>query len=174
MPQIIFKDLKGSFAILTIKREPVNSMNLDLWEQLLASLDECEKDGKIRGIIITSGLQKSLFTAGNDLMELFAPKTSKERYIKFWKISNLCLAKIYASPLITVAAIDGYCPAGGTCLAMCCDFRVASESVVMGLNEVALGISVPFMWTKLMATLVGVGRMDKLVQNAQMVPSIEG
>jgi Delta3-Delta2-enoyl-CoA isomerase len=57
---------------------------------------------------------------------------------------------------------------------MCCDFRVASESVVMGLNEVAIGISVPLMWTKLMATLVGVGKMGKLVQNAQMVPSSEG
>jgi len=73
-----------------------------------------------------------------------------------------------------VCAIDGYCPAGGTCLAMCCDVRVATENVVMGLNEVQLGISVPFLWTKLMATLIGHGKMEKLVQFATMVPSKEG
>jgi 3,2-trans-enoyl-CoA isomerase len=112
MTKIILKSIKDSFAVLTIKREPVNSMNLDLWEQLLEALDECEKDPKTRGIIITSGLQKSLFTAGNDLMELYAPKTSEKRYTKFWKTSNICLARIYESPLVTVAAIDGYCPAG--------------------------------------------------------------
>jgi 3,2-trans-enoyl-CoA isomerase len=57
---------------------------------------------------------------------------------------------------------------------MCCDIRVATEHVVMGLNEVQLGISVPFLWTKLMATLIGHGKMEKLVQFATMVPSKEG
>ena len=44
----------------------------------------------------------------------------------------------------------------------------------MGLNEVQLGISVPYLWTKLMSTLVGHGKMEKLVQFATMVPSKEG
>ena len=34
---------------------------------------------------------------------------------------------------------------------MACDVRVCAENVSMGLNEVKLGISVPLLWTKLMA-----------------------
>ena len=73
-------------------REPVNSMNLDVWEQLsgacpaarsssallrwqagnhltarvsaAAALDELEKDRSVRGVVICSGLKKDIFTAG--------------------------------------------------------------------------------------------------------------
>lgn len=44
----------------------------------------------------------------------------------------------------------------------------------MGLNEVEIGISVPLMWAKLMTTLVGQGKADKLSQFAMMVPASEG
>ncbi|KAJ3357054.1 dodecenoyl-CoA isomerase [Kappamyces sp. JEL0680] len=157
MSQIVTTAVQpGGWALLTIKREPVNSMNLELWQGLQAALDACEADPAIRGIIITSGLQRPIFTAGNDLLELFAPKTTKERYIQFWKTSNKFLANLYNSPLVTISAIDGYCPAGGTAL------------------SVELGISVPAVWMKLYATLVGAGKMDKLCQFAQMVPAKEG
>jgi len=41
-----------------------------------------------------------------------------------------------------VAAIRGACPAGGCCLSLCCDFRIMTDFGHIGLNEVALGISV--------------------------------
>lgn len=40
---------------------------------------------------------------------------------------------------MTVAAVKGACPAGGTCLAMACDYRVLTKDASMGLNEVAIG-----------------------------------
>jgi 3,2-trans-enoyl-CoA isomerase len=53
-----------------------------------------------------------VFTAGNDLMELYAPRTSRERYRNFWVVSNRVLLKLYKSRLATIAAIRGACPAG--------------------------------------------------------------
>ena len=41
-----------------------------------------------------------------------------------------------------MAAIRGACPAGGCCLSLCCDFRIMTDFGHIGLNEVALGISV--------------------------------
>lgn len=67
----------------------------------------------VKGVIICSGLKRDLFTAGNDLKELYAPNTSMERYKLFWKTSNRFLARLLISPLVTVAAIRGQCPAGG-------------------------------------------------------------
>jgi 3,2-trans-enoyl-CoA isomerase len=72
-----------------------------------------------------------------------------------------------------VAAIRGYCPAGGCVLALCCDARVCTPDTRIGLNEVELGIPVPLYWARLMASLVGAGRADKLLQTAAMVPAQE-
>jgi 3,2-trans-enoyl-CoA isomerase len=71
---------KGNYAIVTLMREPVNTMNMSMWEQLSETLDMLEANLKIRGVIFQSGLQRDVFTAGNDIMELYAPNTSQERY----------------------------------------------------------------------------------------------
>ncbi len=43
--------------------------------------------------------------------------------------SNVFLARLYRTPLVTVAAIKGACPAGGCCLSMCCDVRIMTVQV---------------------------------------------
>ena len=53
------------------------------------------------------------------------------RYTDFWVTSNVFLARLYRSPLVTLAAIKGACPAGGCCLSLCCDMRVMTEQVRM-------------------------------------------
>lgn len=84
--------------------------------------------------------------------------------------SNTFLARLYRSPLVTLASIRGACPAGGCCLALCCDYRVmTAASGSIGLNEVALGISVPKFWGQLMQRVVGVGAADKLLQFALLI-----
>ncbi|PSC74629.1 enoyl hydratase isomerase [Micractinium conductrix] len=157
------------YALVVLAREPVNTMNLAFWQQLAATLTELEGDPAIRGAIFCSGLKRDVFTAGNDIRELYAPLTSRERYREFWVQSNRFLTRLLTSPLVTIAAIRGACPAGGCCLSMCCDYRVMTEQGSIGLNEVALGISVPKMWARLMARLVGQGAAERLLQNAAML-----
>ena len=60
---------------------------------------------QVRGVIFTSGLAREIFTAGNDLAELYAPKTSLERYTEFWTVSSTFLARLLRSPLVTVSAL---------------------------------------------------------------------
>ena len=55
-------------------------------------------------MIFTSGLAREIFTAGNDLAELYAPKTSLERYTEFWVVATTFLARLLRSPLVTVSA----------------------------------------------------------------------
>lgn len=56
---------------------------------------------------------------------------------------------------------------------MCCDFRIVTKDASMGLNEVAIGISVPPHWIALMCSIVGQGRADKLTQYAKTVKAEE-
>lgn len=71
---------RDGFAAVVLCREPVNTMNLAFWKQLTATLDELEADLSVRGALFCSGLRRDVFTAGNDINELFAPLTSAERY----------------------------------------------------------------------------------------------
>lgn len=148
-------------------------MNAKLWADLQAALSACEADPSCRGLIIRSGLDRDVFTAGNDLAELYAPQTSLDRYREFWVISQRFLANLYRSRLVTAAAIRGACPAGGCVVALCCDVRVITASGTMGLNEVQLGIPVPRYWTELMATTIGQGKAEPLLLEGRLVPAHE-
>ncbi|KAJ3036056.1 dodecenoyl-CoA isomerase [Rhizophlyctis rosea] len=127
-------------AIISIHREPVNSMNKALWQALSDTLTQLEANPSIRAVIFRSGLKRPIFTAGNDINELHARRTTRERYVSFWLLKNQFLARLLRSRLSTAAAIKGACPAAGTCLAMCCDVRIATKDVTMGLNEVRLDL----------------------------------
>lgn len=157
----------------TICREPVNSMTLELWQELQQVQGELEADPDVRGVIWVSGLKRDVFTAGNDLKELHAPSTSRSRHRAFWIAQTTFLARLCRSPLVTIAAIRGACPAGGCCMALACDVRVATDTCTMGLNEVALGIPVPDYWAQLMARVIGTGAAAGQLQFARMASASE-
>ena len=118
--RIEFKETKaGSYAILWMGSEPVNSMTLELWTALSDALTELERDPKVRGVVFASELKKDIFTAGNDIKELYAKTTSKARYTQFWRTQTSFLCRLLRSPLATVCAIRGACPAGGCAVALC-------------------------------------------------------
>ncbi|KFM23958.1 Enoyl-CoA delta isomerase 1, mitochondrial [Auxenochlorella protothecoides] len=158
----------GGYAVVTVRSEPVNTLSLDLWRGLTSILDACEEDPAVRGIIFRSGLKKDIFSAGNDIRELYAPLTSAQRYREFWVTSNKFLARLYSTRLATVAAIRGACPAGGCAISLACDYRVMTEHGHIGLNEVALGISVPKFWAGLMGRVIGARTAERLCLNAEL------
>jgi 3,2-trans-enoyl-CoA isomerase len=184
-------------VVLTLAREPVNTMDRALWGELATALDSLEaahaaglkKGGGggpastsssspsspaapfPRALVIESGLARDVFTAGNDIRELYAPGTSAARYAEFWVAQNALLARLLVSPLATVAAIRGACPAGGCALALACDTRLMLDgpAAVIGLNEVALGIPVPKMWGALLARVVGQSAAEGMCMSASLV-----
>ena len=79
MPHVRTERRDGGFAVVWLQREPVNTMDLTFWKELSAALAAAEADPSVRGLIFASALQRSVFTAGNDIKELYAPGTSFER-----------------------------------------------------------------------------------------------
>lgn len=156
------------YAVVTMAKEPVNSMDLDFWKQLLAAVEECEKDSKVRGLILASGLKRPLFTAGLDIRELHKPSTSKERFFELWDNLSKVMLKLYGSEMVTMAAIPGACPAGGCGLSLTTDYRVITQNGSMGLNEVALGVGVPKYWAKLLAATTGQTKGHYILQQGMM------
>lgn len=152
---------EGGYAVLSLQREPVNTMSLELWRRLAGALDELEADPQaraaaaavpaplcaclgqhafftsasgqgsrasdpaaylgarplawcmqVRGVIFCSGLARDVFTAGNDINELYAPLTSRERYrCAVWRLGPCsqsgCLSCHVAGPRVFVSAAGG-------------------------------------------------------------------
>jgi hypothetical protein len=79
MPHVRLEQRDGGYAVVWLQREPVNTMDLTFWRELAAALQQAEADPSVRGLIFASGLKRNVFTAGNDIKELYAPLTSLAR-----------------------------------------------------------------------------------------------
>ncbi|XP_063827816.1 enoyl-CoA delta isomerase 1, mitochondrial-like [Ostrinia nubilalis] len=127
-------------ATLTMQRLPVNSLNLELLQELSKALDEVGKN-KSKGLIIASA-SPTVFSAGLDITEMYNPE--EQRMTAFWSTLQDFWLKLFGSPYPTAAAISGHAPAGGCLISMSCEYRVmVNGKFGIGLNETALGIVAP-------------------------------
>ena len=62
----------------------------------------------------------------------------------------------------TIAKLHGFCIAGGLILALCCDFRIASQRTVFSLPEVRIGLGV-IMGTQRVTRVAGVAVTKEMI-----------
>lgn len=147
-------------GVLTITLNRPESLNA-LSRKLLSELDDCitriHRDFEVRCVILTGAGRG--FCAGADLKEMAEDGGQgmrfRPRYSVFNKIEDL------GQPII--AAINGPCNGGGLELALCCDFRIASEEANMGLGEVKLGVMPLGGGTVRLPRLIGPGRAKEFL-----------
>ena len=140
--EFITYEKKGRIAYLTINRpEVLNSIHPPASAELSSAWDDFAADAD-SWVAIFTGAGEKAFSAGNDLVAMSqlqqqgisavgaiysrAPFGGITRNFECWK------------PMI--AAINGYCLAGGLEMALSCDIRIASEHSVFGLPEVTRAI----------------------------------
>ncbi|XP_075978499.1 enoyl-CoA delta isomerase 1, mitochondrial-like [Anticarsia gemmatalis] len=135
-------------ATVTMQRPPVNSLNLELLQELSNAFDYVEKN-KCKGMVLASASPR-VFSAGLDIWEMYEPDL-KRAEVFITALQDMWL-KLYGSSYVTAAAINGHAPAGGCILGLSCEYRVmVTGTYTIGLNESALGLTVP-QW--LIGTLV--------------------
>ena len=67
-----------------------------------------------------------------------------------------------------IAKIHGFCIGGGLIMALCCDFRIASEKSVFVLPELKRGIGV-IMGTKRVVDTIGIARTNEMILKVKKV-----
>ena len=129
-------EVSGRIARITIDRpERMNAMTGAMYEEISNRLREAEADKQVRAIIV-SGDGGRAFSAGHDLYEMGGePSKVGWQPHRARRFDN---GMECAKP--TVAAIDGYCLAGGLELALFCDVRIASDRSQFGSPEVKWNI----------------------------------
>ena len=123
-------------AFINLNRSPVNAFNLKLLEELDKVINDIKDNSKCKLIIFRS-LQKH-FSAGADLAE--RKTMSKKATLSFLEKINKLFNDIEDLNVPTIASINGAALGGGLELALCCDFRIATQNSILGLTETSLGI----------------------------------
>lgn len=141
---------QGEIGIIRLDNGPTNAISVELVSDLLGKINEARNGFK--GIVLAGNAK--FFSIGLDLPSLL-PLNRKEM-TDFWHQFNRAALDLYTLPVPTVCAIKGHAVAGGTILAITGDFRVAAEGKIkFGLNEVKLGVPVPFISDMILRDIVG-------------------
>jgi enoyl-CoA hydratase len=157
----------GAAAVLTIDRqERRNAVDGPTAALLLERYREFEADDGARVLIVT-GAGDVAFCAGADLKEIasFAPRLmAPEGPFGFTRLTA-------TKP--TIAAISGWCLAGGLELALWCDLRIATEGSTLGFPERRWGVPLIDGGTQRLPRMVGMGRALDLILTGRMVQADE-
>ncbi len=137
-----------------VARQAANHLDDVLIKQLIAVMQELDKDQSVDSIILSSA-HRMAFSRGAKIEVIL--NTSFEEGLKIVEEAQeiiLVMARI-TKPII--AAINGITLGGGLELAMACDYRVSSNraTVMFGLPEASLGILPGMGGTQNLTRLVG-------------------
>jgi enoyl-CoA hydratase/carnithine racemase len=149
-------------AVVRLNRGTTNPLNLEFVGELAAMLREVRTDAQARGIVLRSTNEKFL-SIGFDVPQLYG--LSEGDFQLFYDAFNDMCFDLYTMPKPTVAAITGHAIAGGCILALCCDYRlIAAGRRLMGLNEVKLGVPVPYLVDCVLRDLAGVRHAREILE----------
>ncbi|KSW11642.1 hypothetical protein CF15_02100 [Pyrodictium occultum] len=137
--------------------------------ELSEALDELEEDDRVRVVVLTGSGRA--FSAGADITAFagISPVKAMMYSRKFQEV--LFKIEYYTKPII--AALNGYTLGGGLELAMAADFRIASETAMLGQPEINLGFIPGAGGTQRLPRLIGRSRTKELIYTGDMVPAGE-
>jgi enoyl-CoA hydratase/carnithine racemase len=133
-------DKDGKIVTITIDRpQAMNAMDRETSHELAEAFQDFDQDEQ-RLVAILTGAGERAFSAGADLKKMYGrAEDGNIREIwdheRQWRLGQRL--QVW-KPVI--AAINGYCLAGGLELAMGCDIRIASDTASFGCPEVRWGI----------------------------------
>ncbi len=149
-------------ATLTLNRpEAMNSLTAEtLYE--LRDISAYLRPRKDVWVVIVQG-RGDHFSAGMDVSVIKGrvdqPEPANREYLLGLQ---QCLDDFEALEKPTIAKLHGFCIGGGLILALCCDFRIASQRTIFSLPEVKLGL--PVLWgTQRLTRVAGVAAAKEMI-----------
>lgn len=165
----------GAAAVLTITRpERRNAVDAATAMALRDGFQRFEADDDARALILT-GEGPEAFCAGADLKafaEAAAEGVDPDRWLEAFPDGPLGFTRLQASKP-TIAAISGWCLAGGLELALWCDLRIATETAKLGFTERRFGVPLIDGGTQRLPRIVGMGRALEMILTGRIVEADE-
>lgn len=165
-------------ALITLNRpERLNALNVDMVNELYATLDDASHDRACRAIVLTGAGRG--FCAGLDLSGYGAAPDSQGRgrvgggMATQQHIAGL-VPKLRSLHQPVISAVNGAAAGGGLALALASDVRIAATSAKFNVAFVRLGLSgcdIGVSW--LLPRLIGASRAWELMLTGRIIDSVE-
>ncbi len=160
---------QGCVTLVKLNHGVTNALNPKVVYELEAILRRVKEDEAVKGLVLASSNEK-FFSIGFDIPELF--EMNREDFKGFYRSFNGICMDLFTLPKPTVAAMTGHAIAAGCILALCCDYRfMAQGHKLMGLNEVKLGLPVPYFPDRLLHALAGIRRAREMMESGEFYPA---
>src|SRR5712691_12583608 len=156
----------GPITVIRLNRPQVrNAINRVTAVALYEAWMTFEADEQARVGILTGG--DEVFCAGADLRDLQALGAGMQDERGPLGFTRASVSKP------TIAAVAGYCVAGGLEVACWCDMRIADETAIFGCFERRFGVPLVDGGTQRLPRVVGLGRALELIMTGRPVDAEE-
>ncbi|MCP4417635.1 MAG: hypothetical protein GY805_13515 [Chloroflexi bacterium] len=174
---MIIYEKQEHIAIITLNRPQVmNAISMEMSQELIAAWTNFRDDPNLWVAVITGAGEKA-FSAGADLKalgEIYRTMTPLQRRTQAETQPGLGgLTRNLAVWKPIIAAVNGYCLAGGLELALACDIRLASENAQFGLTETSRGIIPGAGGTQRLPRLVPMGAALEMMFTSKRIDAQE-
>jgi enoyl-CoA hydratase len=166
MTDLVLYDRSGPTATITLNRpDKLNALSAGVVDELQAAVRRAVSDDEVKLVVLTGAGRA--FSAGYDLSEEAAGEISgADQWHGVLARDVEVTMELWRCPKPTIAAVRGWCLAGGCELAMACDMIVAADDARFGEPEIRYG-SGPV--TLLMPFLIGQKKTNELLFTGDMI-----
>ncbi|ALS23987.1 MULTISPECIES: enoyl-CoA hydratase/isomerase family protein [Paenibacillus] len=153
-------------TIILDRPEKMNTLSYIARSHLNQIFEQLNKDDEVR-VIIIKGEGDKAFTSGGNIGEFL------ERSPEELSVLHKNVAAPERSPKPVIAQLQGYTFGVGLEIALACDFRVASDTTLLALPELKLGMIPGSGGTQRVARIAGLGRAKDMIMRARRIPAAE-
>ena len=129
-------ETKNGASTLTLRRAPLNVLDIATLTQFESALAELTRDESIRVLVVKA--EGKMFSAGVDVADHTPDKVGGMIPL----FDRVCRA-LANSPAPTIAVVHGHALGGGCELVLCCDLAVMTDNAKIGQPEIQLAAIAP-------------------------------
>jgi len=163
-PKVLTEHRDRALVVTINRPEARNAVNAEVAQLLFEAVEAFKADDALDALVLT-GAGEVAFCAGADLKGgaglMARPGAQESGPMGFSRLTDV------DKP--TIAAVNGYCLAGGLELACWCDFRIADETSQFGILNRRWGVPLLDGGTQRLPRIVGLGNALYLMETGVMI-----
>jgi enoyl-CoA hydratase len=157
--------IKKRFGIITLNRlHRANAFDIQLFESLKEAVKYCQKEEKIRGIILTNN--GTSFSTGVDLGAIDG---SDHKAVKYLEATAADICKLIYNGKPAICAINGRTMGEGVVYTVCCDYRIATKESLFQMPEIFSGIFTGTGCLVLFSKILGISWTKKMCMFSEKI-----
>lgn len=169
---VVARDGAGLATVTIDRAEKRNALDLSMWTALRDAFAALSGDGALRCVVLR-GAGDEAFSAGADIGAFAAERDTPEREALYARMLHEGMAAVRACVHPVVGALSGWCMGGGAGIASMCDFRVAGESLRLGIPARSRGIWYPHAELDVLLQLAGYATAMELLVEGRVFTGAE-